>query len=121
MIIYLVFRIDIIKVSGLAEVWGENIGSDDMLLFIMFAPLVNTPFSLLHYKSREPVYKAWLYTTATALILFIGLLFLNIIDSPGSAGVISLAGIEFALLAAVYIGISFIIWLYGAITHFFRK
>lgn len=90
---------------------------DDIAIFAMLGAFIALFFSLLHYKSRESVYKTWLYTTAIASVLLVGVILMYVVDPPGSAGAVSLAGVEFALLGIAYVGASFVIWLYGFLTR----
>jgi hypothetical protein len=124
LVLFVPFWLSLIDLNTLGNTRRAiTFGLDDDLFWmaVLILPAVVMSFSLLHYKSRETVYKAWLGYSALGLILFACTIVTYIIDPPGSAGVVSLDGIEFILLGLAYVAGSVLIWLYGAITHFFRK
>lgn len=104
---------DILGLIGFWSFFNLNAGLSRLVLLV---PLVVFPLSILHYRSRKTVYKVWLGYSALALVVFIHF----VIYAEAHPGDWLMPAV-FILLGIAYIAGSIIIWLYGAIAHFFIK
>jgi hypothetical protein len=86
---------------------------DTFEMVVVIAPAVLTFFSLLHYKSRETIYKVWFGYTLLGLLAFA---FLNMVMGDY---LYSDEKLYFWNLGGIYVIGSTLVWLYGVAAHFF--
>jgi predicted neutral ceramidase superfamily lipid hydrolase len=103
-------------ILGLIGFWSFFNLNPGLSRLVLIAPLFGFFLSLLHNKSRETVYKAWLVYSVLGLVVLI--YFVMYAEAhPGDW----LMPAVFAIVGLAYVAGSVLIWLYGAVTHFFRK
>lgn len=107
--------IDLNTLVNNAKAIPFDIDDDLFWMIVITLPAILTSLSLLHYKSRETVYKAWLAYSVLGFVAFIVLL-IGIDDNFDFIDRAFVYG-----LGGIYVAGSLLIWLYGVITHFFRK